>query len=85
MLHAHMTLWLTDAVLAFYHFLHPIHDNRPSCLSLPLSRSFNPGLLRRFFSSPPSTIRALQYYREDIPARSSLADPRPIVPTHTPE
>ena len=64
--------------LFFFFFFHPVYSRRPS-FSLPLlySRNSDPGG-HIAGSSPPllTTVRALHFFREKIPALCSVVDSR---------
>ena len=51
-----------------FFFFHAIYYLRPSFFSLPPSRSSDPGSHSRLFFPLPTTVRALQFYREKISA-----------------
>ena len=65
----------------FFFFLHPIYYPHTTLVLLPSSNS-DLGSHSEPFSHLPTTVRALNFYRKNNSAFSSLVDSRRIVPTH---
>ena len=57
-------------VFSFFFFPHPIYDLRPSFLSLLVVTQIR-GHIAGSFPPLPTTVRALDFYREEILALSS--------------
>ena len=60
-----------------FFFLHWLSS--PFFFSLPPIRNSDPGSHSRLISPPPTTVRALHFYRQMISALSSVVDSRRIV------
>ena len=63
-------------------FVFPSHLLSSPFFLVPPSRNWDPGSQSRLFPPLPTTVRALNLYREDSPALSSLVDSCRIAPTH---